>query len=332
MNKKISTSWLLLGPEEGEKNIFINNLIKKWTSGETHPEIKKYYAFEDNLERITADTLNANLFSEKKAVIINGIDSLKRKNEFDQLTGLVNSLPKDALLILTSSQISVNKKVKDNFEKQNIKIFWELFENKKYDWVSSFFRKRNINIGNEAIEGILELVENNTEVLKRECEKIAVYLSEKSEIKLQDIDEFLYHGKEETVFSLFDRIAERNFPACLEILDKLITSGEGNPISITAGLIWQFRNLLSFMELRSLNGNNEEVFSQLKIRGKKSRNTYIKASRKYSRNECTSILLFLGERDSEFRSLPAGLHGHLIKMLLYKIVTGLKKETPKISL
>lgn len=332
MSKKISSIWLLLGPEEGEKKTFINNLIKKWTSGDSQAEIKKYYAFENNSEKINAETLNANLFSEKKVVIIHGIDSLKRKNEFDQITELIDSLPEDAMLILTSSQISVDKKIKNNFSQQNIKIFWELFENKKYEWISSFFRQRDIKIKNEAIEGILELIENNTEELKRECEKIAVYLGEKSEIELQDIDEFLYHGKEESVFSLFDRIAERNFPASLEILDKLITAGEDNPIGITAGLIWQFRNLSSFLELRSVNGNNEEIFNKLRIRGKKSRNTYIKAAREYSQDECTSILLYLGKCDSEFRSLPTGVHAHLMKMLLYKIVTSGKKETAKISL
>ncbi len=310
---------LLLGPEEGEKTKYIKAAVKKWTNGDPQPEVHKYYAFENNLEDVVSESVNGSLFSEKKVVIIDGIEQLKKKGDVKLISYFIKSLPENTLLILTSSQISIDTKINGLIDQKNKKIFWELFQNKKNEWISSFFRERKIDIDREAIEGILDLVENNTEELNRECEKLAVFFGEKAVIHPEDIEEFIYHGKEENVYSLFEKISNRDFISSLEVLEKISNSGISTPIGLTAGLVWQFRTLLSIIEIQAKYHNEDEVFEQLRIRGKKRRKTFSIGSNNYSQSDCRKIILLLGKADADFRSTPTECHSHLIKMLLFRL-------------
>ena len=88
-----------------------------------------------------------------------------------------------------------------------------MFDNQKQGWVTNFFRQRKITIAADAVEYILDMVENNTRDMRAECERLALFFGPDATIGLESVEQYIYHSKEENVFTLFDRICERELAA-----------------------------------------------------------------------------------------------------------------------
>ena len=79
-----------------------------------------------------------------------------------------------------------------------------MFENRKPQWVENFFRKNGFSISPDAVEQILEMVENNTESLKSECSRFFFCFEKGTTITSDDVEKILSHNREENAFTLFD--------------------------------------------------------------------------------------------------------------------------------
>jgi DNA polymerase-3 subunit delta len=65
----------------------------------------------------------------------------------------------------------VDKRIERLVPKENKVIFWELFESQKQGWVNNFFRARGLSVEPEAVDFLLDMVENNTRELQAICER-----------------------------------------------------------------------------------------------------------------------------------------------------------------
>jgi DNA polymerase-3 subunit delta len=131
----------------------------------------------------------------------------------------------------------------------------------------------------EALDDLLEMVENNTEELKRACEMLNFYFSEGAHIGSEDVDHILYHSKEESVFTLFDKIAARDLEGALDIYSKLRLAAQGEIVQLLGGLLWQIRKLLETALLLEAGINPDQAFRSLKIFGKKRQDLFLSGTR-----------------------------------------------------
>ena len=225
------TVFLLLGPEIGEKAAFIEVLKKnvESTTGDK-PEELKFYPFDTAMSEIVSILKNRSLFSSHRFVQINDAHTLK-KPEVDLLAEFLRQ-PAEDVTVLASEvlQNQIDRKITSAVPRQNIKIFWELFEEKKHLWINSFFKTRSKKITEEARDLLLEMVENNTHNLEQVCSQIADFFTGKEEILSSDIEQFLYHSKEENVFTLFDRIAMHDLQGSVLVLRNILMSGSADPV------------------------------------------------------------------------------------------------------
>ncbi|MCK5674334.1 MAG: DNA polymerase III subunit delta, partial [Spirochaetales bacterium] len=235
--------YLFLGPEIGIKTDEIRKIQDtfKKQSGES-PELHKFYPYDTSIGEVTSLMKNGALFSNYKFVTFMNVEELK-KDSIAELISYLKSPGSDCTLFLLSEKTSIDKKITNAIPKQSVRIFWELFENQKKSWISNFFRNEKIEISGDAIEMILEMVENNTNDMRNACSKLSIFFGENSRIEEEDIEHFIYHSKEENVFTLFKKIAAADFSSSVEILHKIALSGEGSPVQLISGLQWQFRKL-----------------------------------------------------------------------------------------
>ena len=108
------------------------------------------------------------------------------------------------VLILVSDEITVDAKLEKLIPPSNRKKFWEMFENKKVEWVTNYFSKNGYIIKSNVVLLILDLIENNTQALKEECSRFFVCFQKQHEITEKDVEEVLSHNREENVFTLFN--------------------------------------------------------------------------------------------------------------------------------
>ena len=322
---------LLLGPEEGEKAAHVEAIREALTSrlGEA-PEVTRYYAGETPVHEILMRLRNQALFSPHRLVIVANTEQISRAEEVAALIEYCAAPAPDATLLLLSAgfpgeidrKIAGDQKKKTGgavpFEAQ--KVFWEMFDNQKQGWVTNFFRQRRISIAPEATEYILDMVENNTRDMRVECERLAQFFGPDTTIELSRVEQYIYHSKEENVFTLFDHMCERDLAASEEVLDKILLSREAEATQIASGLQMQFRRLAAYKRMLAENYQSAEAFPKLRIFSKKNQRTYTEGGRKFAAHEVESILRLLATFDERFRSIRTDLHELLLRLLVYYIV------------
>ncbi len=305
--------WLFTGPEVGERNDarkkVLDSLQKKYGDVETH----SLYFGDSSMGELISLLQNGSLFSSAKFVTLKSAELIKKKEDIEMLLEWIKSAEKNgdgnsAFLVLISDEISVAKKISDAVPKTQQKVFWEMFENKKQDWVRNFFRKENIQIDEDAVAALLELVENNTDALKTACSNLALFFEKGSQLSSDEIEKVLAHNKEETPFSLFDALSFGNLEAALSINQKLLLAKNSSPIQIIAGLSYCFRRLNDWHRLHSESGYLDDY--ALKRNGftsKKSVEQYRRAAKLWDPVQTTKITAHLAETDLQLRSMGGGV-------------------------
>jgi DNA polymerase III subunit delta len=314
--------YLLLGPEEGEKNTFIENQIKsiKKQIGED-PEVEKVYPYGTDMVDIVSGLENVSLFSGHRVVILNNTEEIKQGAGLNVLVDYCNNPSDNSTLFMLSETVSgVSKKIEKAVPKKSRIIFWELFENRKADWIRGYFMKKNIRIDADAVSLIIEMVNGNTMDLKNECGKLSLFFGENTELKIEDIEKYLFHSKEENVFTLFNFIAARDLPGALEALNKILLSKESEPVGIIAGVLWQVRKLLEFKKLVSHTYSPDDAFVKINIRNKRSRKIYSTAEKNYTLSEIRSLIILINEYDERIRSVKGDMHHNLLELFIYTMI------------
>jgi DNA polymerase-3 subunit delta len=313
--------YLLLGPETGKKNAFIADIRAALTQGGEAPEEYHFYAFETSIKEVVAILRNASLFASRKLVLFFCAEDIRKKDELVLLAEYAKNPSKDGVLIFTGDGFQVDKKLSDCVGAKGIQKFWGLYDNEKKGWVVNCFQRRKVKIGPDAAEFFLEIVDNATTELERECASLCFFKGENSEVTRADIEAYLYHSRQETVYTLFETICALNLEMSLEILAKLLLEGESGPVQLLARLVWPFKNLLAYSGLLALNTPPGEAFARLKITSKPQQRTYSEGAKNFSQRQLENILILCADFDEELRSGGGGeLHSRLLELFLYSVI------------
>jgi DNA polymerase-3 subunit delta len=323
--------FLFLGPELGEKDDAVREIRRNLGGGPGgHPEETSFYAGEHAAGDISAALRNASLFSDQRLVLIKNADLIKDKNDIELLASYIRSPQAGTTVIFLSDEIKVAKALDDAAAPDSKRIFWELFENRKGPWVRDFFRREGCRISDEGIAVVLELVENNTEALKRECGRLALFYGKDRLIGAEDVEEWLSHTREESSFTLFSRIAAGDLTKCLESLHTLLGAKESFQ-SILGGLSWCFRRLRDYQALVESGAvppdggrGGDFEFKKIGLGSVKSRGDYIQADRRYGRGAADRFLSLAAEYDTALRTGGGPLETLLLEMFIIKLVNGLR--------
>jgi DNA polymerase-3 subunit delta len=322
---------LLLGPEEGEKAAFVESIREGLAKrlGEA-PEVTRFYAGETPVSEILLRLRNKALFSTHRLVIVGNAEQISRADEVAALVEYCAAPAPDATLLLLSTGFpgEIDKKIAGDQKKKSggavpfdaQKVFWEMFDNQKQGWVTNFFRQRRISIAPEAAGYILDMVENNTRDMRVECERLVQFFGPDATIELSSVEQYIYHSKEENVFTLFDRICDRDLAAAEEVLDKILLSREAEATQIASGLQVQFRRLAAYKRMLAENYESSEAFPKLRIWSRKNQKTYAEGGRSFAARDVQLILQLLAAFDERFRSIRTDLHELLLRLLVYYIV------------
>ena len=320
--------YLFTGPEVGERNDAILQLrvAAKKRSGSLDEHT--FYASETKFPQIMNLLLSESLFSSARFVVFHGAELLKKKEDLDLLASWIESAShSQTVLVLVSDEVSCDKKLEALIPKANKQIFWEMFENRKEQWLMNYFKKNGFTLSSDALELILDMVENNTEALKTECSRFFLCFQPGYHVTGEDVEQILAHNREESPFTLFDALGEANrlatqrLDTSLGILQKLRLSKDSSGIQLLAGLTYCFRRLQAWHLL--LRGNPSPSETDYRASGfvsKKSRSQYQNAGRLWNLSQTSQILALLARSDMEIRTGGTSLEETILQTVLYSIV------------
>ncbi len=316
---------LYLGPEEGDKQRAIQEIRgafqKRYGDGlEEHT----FYAFETPAHHITGILQNGSLFGSATIMRYRCVEYLKKKEDIASLVEYAQQPVDGTVLIMESSDVSVHKDLEKAAGGRNKKIFWEMFEDQKQGWLQGYFRRHSVRIDPDAVELMLELVQNNTMELSMEADRLIAFIGDR--ITADDVDQYIYHAREENVFTLYDAIIDKDLDHALDILLKLMVSSDA--VQILGGLSWQLERLYGIHVLRSQGVPEGRIFDELpaflgqkqRITSKRAQNSLTKAASAYSLQDSEAIKLLTGDMDALLRNIPTALHGNLMQQYIYSVI------------
>jgi DNA polymerase-3 subunit delta len=305
-----------LGPELGEKL----DALEALRSGlSPHAEETSFYAGETSLQEIVSVIQNGSLFSDERLFIIKSAELIKKKDDVELLVSCIKRPPENTTIVLVSEEIKLDRRIEEAVPKEHKTIFWELFENKKTEWLVSFFRREGRRIDNSGIETILEMVENNTDALRRECRRLILFLDKDKTVTGADVERCLSHAREESAFTLFAAIARGNLQRSLEIVRSL-TGARESVQSITGTLAWCFRKLRDYLALCASGSANDFELKKIGLSSSKTRTDYQEAAKRWPRAD--GALALLGEYEYLFRSSGSAWEEILMDRLIIKLSGG----------
>jgi DNA polymerase-3 subunit delta len=316
----LGTCYLFLGPEIGEKRDAVEEIRERLRGGGGFEETS-FYAGETPVSRICAALLNGSLFSDARLFLVKNAELITKKDETALIASYIAAPEPSSALILISEETGISKTIEAAVDRKNRRVFWELFENRKTEWVASFFRREGCRVDAGGIEAILELVENNTDALRRECTKLMLFLGKERPINGADVEKWLSHTREESAFTLFSRIAAGDLSKGIESLHALLAARE-RPQTILAGLAWCFRKLRDYLALAAAGGGDEAGLRKIGLASPKARADYALAADRYDLAAAEDCLALTAEYDVLLRSGGAGLESILMDLYLCKIHAG----------
>ncbi|MCH5149696.1 MAG: hypothetical protein J1G30_03430 [Spirochaetales bacterium] len=311
-----STKLILLKGIEQAKDSVIKTLTSLLI-----PQSFEAAHYEEIFARFPKEINQLNTYYEKKdnRYFLKKIKETDKKKIIDLFAHCnFSPLDKDSFLIVSDE---TNEKIPDAVtrlfpETQTIQFF-EMFENKKADWTRTEFAKYNLSIDNNSVSLLLDMVENNKSALEQEIGNIAAMILQKDasqkNITHDLIEEYLYHSKEESTFSLFSALVAKKRDKALEILDKLFIAA---PDGILSGLLWSQRRAVRILDLyENMKQPKELIFRELFINGKKAQQELSLLIANFSFRHAVYALNRLSQLEYFLRVLPANLK--LIQLQLF---------------
>lgn len=320
--------YLFCGCEIGEKNEAILDLKIKARKKYGVLDEYSFYAHETRIADVVALLLNESLFASGRFVVLNCAEQIKKKEDFDLLdTWVKSAVDSSSTLVLVSEENSCDKKLESLVPKENKRIFWEMFDNRKEQWLVAFFNKNGYNVTPEAVDLILDMVENNTEALRCECSRFFLCFQRGYVVTEDDVENLLSHNKEESAFTLFDSMCDVSrstvvrLEAALAVLQKIRLSKESSSVQLIAGLAYCFRRLRIWHVFLTENPCPSEF--DLKTKGfasKKVQRQYSNASKIWNLSAVHNILALLARGDMEIRKTGFAIEETILNLLIYSIV------------
>ena len=249
---------------EGDSFSIKNKIDEIITNNNFKDSITSTYSLEEqSLEKPLEDLDTYSLLSNKKTIIINNIESIKKdesQNNIDHLLKYLDNPNNDNLLIITANKIdsksTILKKIKE-------KTTYIKPEYKSEDIIKDYLK--DYKISNVDINYLIELCNDNQIKIKNECDKLKMFCLETKTITRENIDEIVvkeFGDPQNQVFRFSRVIAENNKKEALKIFEELIDYGK-HPIEILSLISSQLRTLLQIKLMEENGLKKNEIAEQL---------------------------------------------------------------------
>ena len=248
---------------EGDSFSIKNKIDEIITNNNFKDSITSTYSLEEqSLDKPLEDLDTYSLLSNKKTIIINNIELIKKdesQNNIDHLLKYLDNPNNDNLLIITANKIdsksTILKKIKE-------KTTYIKPEYKSEDIIKDYLK--DYKISNVDINYLIELCNDNQIKIKNECDKLKMFCLETKTITRENIDEIVvkeFGDPQNQVFRFSRVIAENNKKEALKIFEELIDYGK-HPIEILSLISSQLRTLLQ-IKLMEENGLKKNEIAEL---------------------------------------------------------------------
>jgi len=197
---------------------------------------------EARVEDILAATAGMPMFGERRLVIVDGVDRL-RKNDRDSLVPALATVPDTTVLVLVADKLDGRlTTTRDLRARAAVVPVSELPAAMVPKWIESRSRTLGHTIAPAAAQQILALAGPALSALAGEIEKVSLYVGAKKAITVEDVNRVVAGGLGSTLDELVNAVGERDLPRALRSLSRVLEAGE-EPLRVLGFLNYRITDL-----------------------------------------------------------------------------------------
>lgn len=193
-------------------------------------------------------------------------------------------------------------------------------ESEAVRWLTEYCVSRGVKIESDAARELVDALGGDMMMISNELEKLMLYVFEKKRITLGDVETMVLAAKQRSLYELTDAISSKDRPRALEVLDALLSSGEGEEAAI--GHVYMLAK--TFRQMLIINERNVRdqrmlwaaLWQGFRVPPFAADNIIQQARRYKSRRELTRAIRLVAKTDLALRSNPPSKRVVLEKMVL----------------
>jgi DNA polymerase III subunit delta len=196
-------------------------------------------------------------------------------------------------------------------------------------WIVEHARQEGVTIDPDAARELVDSLGADMMMVSRELEKLILYVGEKKQIALGDVETLVLAAKQRSLYELTDAISAKDKPRALAVLHALLSSGDGDDAAIghLYMLARTFRQMLVILEkgVRDSRTIWQALWQGFRVPPFAAEDIIRQARRYKSRGELTRAIRLVARADLALRSNPPSK-----RLVLEQLVIQLAEE-PKVS-
>lgn len=294
---------LLTGADEYLKEQIVEKIKSRFLEGQDSSfSVDVFYAdsyiLKDFIESVSSPS-----FFGKKIIILKNAEELK---ESDFVKIFSAQIPESSILVVISSSekkpaaVSEDLVVVDDYSVDN---------EMKMSWIKMKFKSMGKEVSKEAINGIIERLDDNFSIMDKEISKICLYVGDKKKVDKSDIEEVVEYYSEVDIYNFINLILEKKVIELLKAFESFIKTSDAFQIQILMGHL--LRSLLSMLVMKDVqekesrrkfnyNELHKEIFGY--FLPKEAANNLKRLGENYSKSEILKIYSDFLELDFKNKS------------------------------
>ena len=344
-SRKLKPAYVLVGDEAFFRKRYRDAILEHLVA----PDSRDFSFFEFDLnETSLAEVLDRaqtpSLMAPFQVFFVRGVKTLFGRGSNEEKINAIADYCKnpnpDALLVFVADHISIPADArkmemtdKDRYQKIRedlgpicgIVELARVEEGEAVRWIGEYCATRDVKIDADGARELVDALGGDMMTIANELEKLILYVGEKKKISLGDVETMVLSAKQRSLYELTDAISLKDRVRALEILDALLSSGDGEEAAIghLYMLAKTFRQMLVILER---NVRDQRMLWAALWQGFRvppfAADDIIRQARRYkSKRELTRGIRLVAKADLALRSNPPGK-----RLILEKLVLDLAGE------
>ncbi len=262
--KKIRACYLFSGEEDFQKESILKKIKEVCNEGRDWEDFNYnlFYGQQTKSKDIVACARTVPFMAQRRMIVVKNAEKFSADDEKKMVIYLTEPADFTCLVLLVNDSKKKFFKEIQTFVKHI--VFKHPYENQISSWIKRETSKYGKTISQEACFYLKEEVGINLIDLHNEIEKLAIYVDDRREIVLEDVQSIVGHTREDNIFQLLNRLGEKKGKDTLIVMRNLVKKGE-KPIAILIRIAKYMRQLIKAKLFLEKGKTNEEIRSSLRI-------------------------------------------------------------------
>jgi DNA polymerase-3 subunit delta len=287
----------------GEEDFLIDEIVDAIVAEGVDPATRGFnldivHGSETDGKDVVSIASSFPMMAERRVVIVKDFDRASNKELVEPY--LEHPSP-STCLILMASKPDMRKKPYPLLKKKSVGgEFNRLYDNEIPGWIQRRVTQLRRTMTPEAAELLQAYVGNSLREVSNQIDKLLIAVGSKPTVGLEDVEAIVGISKEFTVFELTKMVGEKNISKSIEIVERMLDSGE-SPQLIIVMLTRHFIIMAKLRELHSAAKSEFELAGAVRVSHFFIKE-YMSQLRGYSPVAVENAFLALARADRELKS------------------------------